>query len=128
MSHYPAWQDVGGLDDVALIVDVADNPLAVRWWVEQLGPGTSANRSMVAAVSAAADPTVRPYYNSIDPKAGQLRGLISGITGAAAYENRRQQPGRAVGSLAAQSVVHLGLVVAGLGGTLVGWVNHTRET
>jgi hypothetical protein len=128
MSRYPAWQDVGGLDDVALIVDVADNPLAVRWWVEQLGPGTSANRPMVAAVSAAADPTIRPYYNSIDPKAGQLRGLISGITGAAAYENRRQQPGRAVGSLAAQSVVHLGLVVFSLGGTLVGWVNRTRET
>jgi len=128
MSDYPAWQDVDGLGDVSLIVDVADNPLAVRWWVEQVGPGTPANRPMIALVSAAADPTVRPYYNSLDPKAGQLRGLVSGVIGAAAYENRLQRPGRAVGGLAAQSVAHLSLVVVSLAGTLVGWVKRTRET
>lgn len=127
MGDYPSWQDVGGLGDVALIVDVADNPLSVRWWVEQVGPGTLANRPMVAAVSAAADPTVRPYYNSIDPKAGQLRGLVSGVTGTAAYENRLGQPGRAMESLAAQSVAHLGLVVLGVGGTLMGFQSRSRE-
>jgi hypothetical protein len=121
MEDYPAWQDVGGLGDVALIVDVADNALAVRWWVEQVGPGTLVDRPMVAAVSSAADPTVRPYYNQIDPKSGQLLGLVSGVTGAAAYENRLRQPGRAVGSLAAQSVAHLGLVVVSLGGTIMGF-------
>lgn len=121
VADYPAWRDVVSLDDVALIVDVSDNPLTVRWWVEQVGPGTLANRSVVAAVSSAADPTVRPYYNQIDPKMGQLHGLISGVTGAAAYENRVRQPGRATNSLAAQSIAHLGLVVAGLGGTLVGF-------
>jgi hypothetical protein len=121
MEDYPAWQDVGGLGDVALIVDVADNPLAVRWWVEQMGPGTLVDRPMVAAVSSAADPSVRPYYNQIDPKAGQLLGLVSGVTGAAAYENRLRQPGRAIESLAAQSVAHLGLVVLSLGGTVMGF-------
>jgi len=74
LDDYPTWQDVEGLDDVALIVAVADSPLAVRWWVEQMGPGTQANRPMVAAVSAAADPSVRPYYNHIDPASGQLLG------------------------------------------------------
>jgi hypothetical protein len=127
MSDYPAWQDVNGLGDVALIVDVADNPLAVRWWVEQVGPGTQANRPMLAAVSAAADPTVRPYYNALNPRAGQLRGLVSGVTGAAAYETRLQQPGRAMGSLAAQSVANLSMVVFSLGGTIVGLAHRTRE-
>ncbi|MEJ2558548.1 MAG: hypothetical protein P8186_20510, partial [Anaerolineae bacterium] len=121
MENYPTWQDVSGLGDVALIVEVADTPLAVRWWVEQMGPGTLVDRPMVAAVSSAADPTVRPYYNQIDPKAGQLLGLVSGVAGAAAYENRLRQPGRAVGSLAAQSVAHLGLVVLSLGGTVMGF-------
>ena len=85
------------------------------------GPGTPADRPMIAAVSAAADPSVRPYYNHIDPKAGQLLGLVSGVTDAAAYENRLGQPKRAVKSLAAQSVAHLGLVVIGLGGTVMGF-------
>jgi hypothetical protein len=120
----PAWQDVEGLGDVALIVTVADSPLAVRWWVEQLGPGTLADRPMVAAVSAAADPSVRPYYNRIDPKSGQLLGLVSGVTDAAVYENRLRQAGRATESLAAQSVAHLGLVVISLGGTVVGFRIH----
>jgi hypothetical protein len=127
MEYYPAWQDVSGLGDVALIVDVADTPLAVRWWVEQMGPGTLVDRPMVAAVSSAADPTVRPYYNHIDPKAGQLLGLVSGVTGAAAYENRLRQPGRAIESLAAQSVAHLGLVVLSLGGTVVGFMSQAAR-
>jgi hypothetical protein len=127
MADYPAWQDVSGLGDVALIVDVADNPLAVRWWVEQVGPGTQANRPLIAAVSAAADPTVRPYYNALNPRAGQLRGLVSGVAGAAAYENRLQQPGRAMGSLAAQSVANLSMVVFSLGGTIAGLAHRTRE-
>jgi len=127
MDDYPAWQDVSGLGDVALVVDVADNPLAVRWWVEQAGPGTQANRPLIAAVSAAVDPTIRPYYNALNPRAGQLRGLISGVAGAAAYEKILQQPGRAMGSLAAQSVANLSLVVFSLGGTIVGLAHRTRE-
>jgi hypothetical protein len=123
-----AWQDVGGLSDVALIVVLADSPLPVRWWVEQLGPGTRSNRPIIAAVSKAADPSVRPYYNQIDPKSGQLLGLLSGITDAAAYENWLDQPGRAVQSLAAQSVAHLGVVILSLGGTVVGFrTQATRE-
>jgi hypothetical protein len=121
LEEYPAWQDVDSLEDVALIVAVADSPFAVRWWVEQMGPGTQTNRPMVAAVSAAADPSVRPYYDQIDPQSGQLLGLVSGVTDAAAYENRLGQPGRAVNSLAAQSVAHLGLVVVSLGGTVAGF-------
>jgi len=121
MDDYEAWQDVNSLDDVALIVPISDSMLAVRWWVEQMGPGTLADRPMIAAVSAAADPSVRPYYNHIDPQAGQLFGLVSGVTDTAAYENRLGRPERAVRSLAAQSVAHLGLVVIGLGGTVMGF-------
>jgi hypothetical protein len=127
LSDYPAWQDIDNLSDVALIVAVADTPLAVRWWVEQMGPGTLPNRPMVAAVSTAADPTVRPYYNQIDPKSGQLLGLLSGIRDAAAYENRLGQPGRAVNSLAAQSVAHLGVIALSLGGTVVGFRTHAAK-
>ncbi|GAB4538519.1 MAG: hypothetical protein Kow0063_26400 [Anaerolineae bacterium] len=128
LHDYLAWQDVSGLEDVALVVAVADSPLTIRWWVEQIGPGTWADRPMIAAVSAAADPSVRPYYNQIDPGSGQLLGLLSGVTDAAAYENRLGQPGPAVRGLAAQSIAHLGLIVIGLGGTVAGFrIQATRE-
>lgn len=127
LADYAAWQDVEGLADVALIVSVADSPQAVRWWVEQVGSETLANRPIVAAVSAAVAPTVRPYHNELDPKSGQVLGLLSGVTDAAAYENRLQQPGRAVESLAAQSVAHLGLVALSLVGTVVGFRTHASR-
>ncbi len=128
LQQNPAWQDVNTLQDVALIVVVADSPLPVRWWVEQMGPGTPGDRPLVAAVSAAADPSVRPYYNQLDPQSGQLLGLLSGVRDGAAYENRLGEPGRAVQSLAAQSVAHLGLVAISLGGTVVGFrLQATRD-
>jgi hypothetical protein len=122
LADYPAWQDVQGLDDVALVVEVADSARSVRWWVEQAPPSPLADRPMLAAVSASAAPTIRPYHN-----AGQLQGLISGVTAAAAYEINLGQPARATRSLAAQSAAHVGLVVVGLVGTFAGFTSHTAE-
>jgi hypothetical protein len=50
----------------------------VQGWLEQVAPRNGA--PVVAATSAAADPTLRPYLAS-----GQLVGLVSGFDGAAAY-------------------------------------------
>jgi hypothetical protein len=50
----------------------------VQGWLEQVAPRNGA--PVVAATSAAADPTLRPYLDS-----GQLVGLVSGFDGAAAY-------------------------------------------
>jgi hypothetical protein len=122
LDDYPAWQDVKGLDDVALVVEVADSARTVRWWVEQAPPSPLADRPMLAAVSASAAPTIRPYHN-----AGQLQGMISGVTAAAAYEIYLGQPARATRSLAAQSAAHVGLVVVALVGTFAGFTSHTAE-
>jgi hypothetical protein len=121
MADSPAWRDVRGLDDVALVVEVADAAQPVRWWVEQVSPTPLAERPMLAAVSASALPVVRPYYSPDKPGQGRLQGLISGVTAAATYEIFLGQPGRAVRSVAAQSVVHLGLVVVALAGTIAGF-------
>jgi hypothetical protein len=50
----------------------------VQGWLEQVAPRNGA--PVIAATSAAADPTLRPYLAS-----GQLVGLVSGFDGAAAY-------------------------------------------
>ena len=127
LDDYPAWQDVKGLDDVALVVEVADSARTVRWWIEQAPPSPLADRPMLAAVSASAAPTIRPYHNALNPDAGQLQGMISGVTAAAAYEIYLGQPARATRSLAAQSAAHMGLVVVGLIGTFAGFTSHTAE-
>jgi hypothetical protein len=121
LAGCPAWHDVRGLDDVAMVVEVADAAQPVRWWVEQASTTPLGARPMLAAVSAAAAPTVRPYYNGPGiGSPGRLRGMISGVTSAAAYEIYLGRPGRALRSIAAQSVAHLGLVVVALVGTFMG--------
>jgi hypothetical protein len=121
LASCPAWRDARGLEDVAMVVEVADAAQPVRWWVEQASTMPLGARPMLAAVSAAAAPTVRPYYNGPGiGSPGRLRGMISGVTSAAAYEIYLGRPGRALRSIAAQSVAHLGLVVVALAGTFMG--------
>ena len=122
LAACPGWHDVRGPDDVVLVVEVADAATPVRWWVEQVSSTPLAGRPVLAAVSAAAAPEVRPYYDyASEPAPGRLQGLISGVTGAAAYEVYLGRPGRALQSIAAQSVAHLGLVVTALVGTFAGF-------
>jgi hypothetical protein len=122
LADCPAWLDVRGLEDVHMVVEVADAAQPVRWWVEQVAGTSLADRPLLAAVSAAAAPGVRPYYSGLGAAGpGRLQGLISGVTAAAAYEVWTGQPGRALRSMAAQSVAHLGLVVVALAGTLSGF-------
>jgi len=81
----PILQPVHTLSDFGLIVLISASPESARAWLEQL---QAVNHTpdvvppkVVAAVTAGADPLVRPYYES-----GQLQGLVSGIVGAAQYE------------------------------------------
>lgn len=52
----------------------------VQHWLEQAAPLSRA--PVVAVVSAAADPVLRPYWDS-----GQLSGLVSGFDGASSYQS-----------------------------------------
>lgn len=54
-------------------------------WLEQVQPLTS--KPLIAAVSAGADPILRPYLDS-----GQLLGLASGVDGASVYQAFLAQP------------------------------------
>jgi hypothetical protein len=74
---------LSGIDELSLIVLVSAHQEHVRWWIEQVGSRYDVD--VVAAVSAASSSYVRPYYS--DTGAGQLRGLLVGLAGAASYEN-----------------------------------------
>ncbi len=80
------------LEDYSTILVISATPDTVRAWVEQTQ--TQSQTQLVAAVSAGAEPLVRPYYES-----GQLKGLVSGLRGAAQYEKQSGVGGQASGAL-----------------------------
>jgi hypothetical protein len=114
------WSDVNNLGQVDIIVTLADNPVAARWWIEQMAtavPADDGERYLLAATSAMADPFLRPYLES-----QQLDGLLSGVNGAAAIEAGRQNFGPARQMLDSQSMAHLLIVILIALGTMVGWM------
>jgi hypothetical protein len=68
---------------------LTDNPDTARTWVEQIKPQLT-KPVIWMAVSSQAVVLVRPYVRS-----GQIDGLISGVYGAASFEQIIQQPGAA---------------------------------
>jgi hypothetical protein len=82
-----AWEtapltSVERVSDFALVVLITDNPNTAQVWVEQVNPKLG-SVPLVAVVSAQVEPMVRPYF---DNQQGQIDGLVSGLTGGAAYE------------------------------------------
>jgi len=75
-------QGISALDDFSLTVVITDNPETARAWVEQVQPNLG-QTPLVMVVSAQAEPLVRPYLESV-PR--QVDGLVSSLTGGAAYE------------------------------------------
>ncbi len=86
IQGYAAWraaplQGLARLADFDLVVVIADDPDVARAWIEQVQPlleGTP----LIMAVSAQAEPLVRPYYESVPP---QIQGMVTGLLGALAY-------------------------------------------
>ncbi len=129
------WQDVDNLNQVDVIVTLADNPATARWWIEQMSmaaPPDTGKRYLLAATSAVTEPFLRPYRDPShllndsqtlpDQADVPLDGLISGINGAAAIEAGRQQFGPARQMLDSQSIAHLLIVILIAAGTIAGWM------
>ncbi|HBY09605.1 MAG TPA: hypothetical protein DEH22_18135 [Chloroflexi bacterium] len=82
-----AWQteplrNIASLSDFAFVLVITDNPNTAQTWIEQVKPQLGAV-PLAAVVSAQVEPMIQPYYDS---QQAQLSGLVSGLTGGAAYE------------------------------------------
>ena len=62
---------------------MADDSDTARIWIEQVQPGMQGT-PLLAVLSARAEPLVRPYYGSTPNS--QVNGIVTGISGGAAYE------------------------------------------
>ncbi len=88
IADFPVVEGTGGAREMALIVVLGRDLLSVQRWIEQVGApyGTP----LVAGVPALAEPTLGPYRVT-----GQLRGVVAGLGGAAAYERLQALPATA---------------------------------
>lgn len=109
----PGFEDIknrtNGANFTAAIV-LTDNPDTGRMWIEQAGPKLN-GAPMMMVVSAQAAPMLRPYYVS-----GQIKGLVSGLSGGAAYQAMSNLDGKTsaywdaygIGMMAAELLLVLG--------------------
>ncbi|HHW26591.1 MAG TPA: hypothetical protein GXX23_04515 [Firmicutes bacterium] len=113
LTDYPLWADVKSIKDISVIscYTAGDDHLwlARHVWAKYQVPCISGNIAL-------STPEAIVYF-----KNGQLVGLISGVKGAAFYEQKINMPGLATQSMDAQSIGHLYLLLLMIGGNIVYW-------
>jgi hypothetical protein len=109
----PALAGVSSLDQFAAVIVLSENADLSRDWIEQVQPRMG-SVPLLIATSAQTGPLLQPYSAS-----GQIKGLVAGISGAAAYENILGKPSRGstlwglylVGQILAILLIFLGLIL-----------------
>jgi hypothetical protein len=102
------WQTEAGFaglnnyDSISLIVSIADGSLPT-YWVEYAGSRYA--QKIAAGITAVMATSYYPYTAS-----GQLVGLVSGLRGAAEYENLLGYVGGGQRGMVAQSAGHLAII------------------
>ena len=83
----PLLQDIHTLADFRAVIILTDNSDTARIWIEQTN-GKLGETPLLMAISAQAEPMIRPYYDS-----KQINGLVTGLAGGKAYEQALQLSG-----------------------------------
>jgi hypothetical protein len=118
-------QILTSVDRPAMIIVLAAQPASLRWWIEQTQAHYGASAPPIAAgVSAVLEIASSPY---LDANANQLKGIVSGLGGAAAYEARRGATGQPSRQLDALAAGHLVIVTSMLIGAVLYAVGGSRR-
>lgn len=87
----PVLDEVEVLSDFGMVAVITADSASARVWAEQARPNMG-DTPLVVVLSAGAEPLIRPYFESDDPKVG---GILSGLPAAVAYELRNGRAGLA---------------------------------
>jgi hypothetical protein len=102
-EEFEIMRGVRNLDNIDLIVSLSAGDPGVKEWV-MIAQGRY-RKKVAGGVTAVSAPAFYPYLN-----AGQLRGLIGGMKGAAEYEKLVERSGTASRGMDAQSIAH-GMII-----------------
>jgi hypothetical protein len=98
----PLWDSIKDVTDFALMLDSSGGP-SNRYAIAHIAPK---GVKIVALIVGNLLTVLQPYYN-----AGQLKGIISALSGAAEYETLAKAPGAALSGMDAQSLGHLWVIL-----------------
>jgi hypothetical protein len=110
-SELPLLATVPSYSKIRLVISIADDSMP-QYWVEYAG-GRYGVR-VATGLSAVMVTTFTPYLDS-----GQLAGLVSGLKGAAEYEQLLGISGYGIRGMDAQSNAHLAIIALVLLGNVI---------
>lgn len=99
LAELPMMERIQGIEDIALIVSFSAGDTGL-WFIRQVEA-----KFGTPLIHGTVGPGVVMYLVFV--AAGQLRGLLGGMAGAAEYEFLAQVPGKALAAMDAQSVGHV---------------------
>jgi hypothetical protein len=110
LSQFPLWSQVKDIKSFGVVIDIGGGE-SQRWMLGHIeGPHKVPG---IAAITAVILAVTQPYFS-----AGQLKGILSGLNGAAEYETLAKVPGVAMSGMDAQSLGHMWVVILVLLGNI----------
>lgn len=119
VSELPMMDNIKNYEQIELVVDLASGNLT-EYWITFAN--VQFNQKIGAGVTGVIISQMYPYLQT-----GQLIGLISGIAGAAEYENLIKAPSKGVLWINIESFVHLLIVLLVIIGNIAFFVRRTQE-
>jgi hypothetical protein len=104
IEEFKIMEGIKNFDNIDLIISLSAGDPGVREWV-MIAQGRY-GKKVAAGVTAVSAPAFYPYLH-----AGQLRGLIGGMKGAAEYEKLIEKSGTASAGMDAQSIAHAVIIL-----------------
>jgi hypothetical protein len=120
ITQLPIMNEVQNYSSFRLLVNVSVGYPGTKEYVQYVQSRFAI--PLISGASAVSVPEYSAYYTS-----GQLRGLLTGITGAAEYENLIKHKGLAMIAMGGQTMGHVLIVFFILVGNLMYFVNRRRR-
>lgn len=121
IDSLPVMQGLQNYNDIAIIVNISAGYPGTKEWVQQVV--SVFDIPMVAGVTGVSAPEYYPYYS-----AGQLKGMLEGLKGAAEYESVIGHQGIATSGMDAQSLGHFIIIIFILAGNVLYLLNKRRNS
>ena len=119
LDTIPIMQNITNYDQIDILVDLASSNTTEAWIIYA---NDQYNLKIAAGVTGVMISQMFPYLQT-----GQLVGLMSGILGAAEYENLVGVPAKGMQYINVNSFVHLLIVILVVFGNIAYFIQRKRE-